>query len=99
MKQLRHILIISIFGFFAAINYSCSSESQSKDVGDKDSTAAIPVEMASAQRGSISAYYSTTATLEAEEEAMVVAKVRGVINKLNVERLHPKRRGDGPAGR
>jgi len=85
MKQLRHILIISIFGFFAAINYSCSSESQSKDVGDKDSTAAIPVEMASAQRGSISAYYSTTATLEAEEEAMVVAKVRGVINKLNVE--------------
>lgn len=85
MKKLKNIFMVGILGLFTAVNYSCSSESQSKDVGDKDSTAAIPVEMASAQRGSISAYYSTTATLEAEEEAMVVAKVRGIINKLNVE--------------
>lgn len=74
-----------LIGSLAALNYSCSTETQSKNVEDKDSTAAIPVEMASAQRGSISAYYSTTATLEAEEEAMVVAKVRGVVQKLNVE--------------
>lgn len=74
-----------LIGSLAALNYSCSTETQSKNVEDKDSTAAIPVEMASAHRGSISAYYSTTATLEAEEEAMVVAKVRGVVQKLNVE--------------
>lgn len=79
------MLLVCLIGSIAALNYSCSSETQSKDVEDKDSTAAIPVEMASAQRGSISAYYSTTATLEAEEEAMVVAKVRGVVQKLNVE--------------
>lgn len=85
MKRLKSILLVCLIGSLATLNFSCSSDTQSKDVEDKDSTAAIPVEMASAQRGSISAYYSTTATLEAEEEAMVVAKVRGVINKLNVE--------------
>lgn len=85
MKQLKHYLVVCTVGSLAAFNYSCSSDTQSKDVGDKDSTAAIPVEMASAQRGAISAYYSTTATLEAEEEAMVVAKVRGVVQELNVE--------------
>lgn len=85
MKRTKSILVIGLICSLAALNYSCSSETQSKDVEDKDSTAAIPVEMASAMRGSISAYYSTTATLEAEEEAMVVAKVRGVVQKLNVE--------------
>lgn len=85
MKNLKHYLVVCAVGLLAALNYSCSSDTQSKDVEDKDSTAAIPVEMASAQRGAISAYYSTTATLEAEEEAMVVAKVRGVVQELNVE--------------
>lgn len=85
MKRIKNILLAGILSLFTALNYSCSSDTQSKNVEDKDSTVAIPVEMASAQRGSISAYYSTTATLEAEEEAMVVAKVRGVVQKLNVE--------------
>lgn len=85
MRQIKKLFLLGTLGLFAALNYSCSSESQSKDVGDNDSTAAIPVEMAAAERGPISAYYSTTATLEADEEAMVVAKVRGVIQKLNVE--------------
>lgn len=85
MKQFKYLFLSATLLALAFMNYSCSSESQSKNVGDEDSTAAIPVEMAAAQRGSISAYYSTTATLEAEEEAMVVAKVRGIIKKLNVE--------------
>lgn len=85
MKRIKNIFLLCLVASLATLNYSCSSETQSKNVEDKDSTAAIPVEMASAHRGSISAYYSTTATLEAEEEAMVVAKVRGVVQKLNVE--------------
>ena len=69
----------------SVINTGCSTETQSKTSGSKDSTVAIPVEMAQVQRGEISAYYSTTATLEAEQEAMVVAKVRGIVNQLNTE--------------
>lgn len=69
----------------ALTGISCSTDTQSKDVTDTDSTAAVPVETAAALRGPISAYYATTATLEAEEEAMVVAKVRGVVTGLQAE--------------
>lgn len=78
------VLLLSVV-IWGLLNTSCSSDSQSKNTGDKDTTVAIPVEAEAATRGTISAYYSTTATLEADEEAMVVAKVRGIVNKLNVE--------------
>jgi membrane fusion protein (multidrug efflux system) len=45
----------------------------------------VPVEVASARRGDVNAYYSGTATLEAEEDAEVVAKVGGVVEELLVE--------------
>lgn len=85
MNKLKTLIAVSLTGGLAMISYSCSSDMQSKDLGDKDSTTAIPVEVAVTSKGSVSAYYSTTATLEAEEEAMVVAKVRGIVKALNVE--------------
>ncbi len=85
MKPFNTILLLTAAAIFAFLAISCSKESQSKEMDDKDSTAAIPVEMELAQRGKISAYYSTTATLEAENESQVVAKVRGIVEKLNVE--------------
>jgi len=45
----------------------------------------IPVEVSSVSRGDISAYYANTATLDAEQEATVVSKVRGIINEIYVE--------------
>lgn len=78
----------------AVFTSSCSSETQSKNVSDKDSTSAIPVEIATATTGNISAYYTSTATLEAEDEAMVVAKVRGIVKKLNVEEGDYVKAGD-----
>jgi membrane fusion protein (multidrug efflux system) len=47
--------------------------------------AAIPVEVASPQRGEMRATYSGTATLQAEADAEVVAKVQGEVHKLRVE--------------
>ncbi|MDZ7694187.1 MAG: hypothetical protein U5K69_24220 [Balneolaceae bacterium] len=86
MKNTKILLLHFLAaGSLALLNTSCTSESQSKNTGDKDSTSAIPVEISEAQRGTISAYYSTTATLEAEEEAMVVSKVRGIVEELQVE--------------
>lgn len=85
MKNLTSWIVLGTICSLAVFTSSCSSESQSKNVSDKDSTSAIPVEIAEAKVGDISAYYSSTATLEAEDEAMVVAKVRGIIQKLNVE--------------
>lgn len=52
---------------------------------DKEDEIAVPVEIAVAHRGDVSAFYSGTATLEAENDAEVVAKVGGVVEKLFVE--------------
>lgn len=85
MKYFMKWMLLGIIGVSSAFLSSCSTESQSKNLSDEDSTAAIPVEIATAQSGDISAYYSTTATLEAKEEAMVVSKVRGIVSQLHVE--------------
>jgi membrane fusion protein (multidrug efflux system) len=85
MKNVTSWVLFASLFCLSVLTSSCSSESQSKNVDDKDSTSAIPVEVASTKTGDISAYYSSTATLEAEEEAMVVAKVQGIVKKLNVE--------------
>ncbi|MBY5993883.1 efflux RND transporter periplasmic adaptor subunit [Ferrimonas balearica] len=45
----------------------------------------LPVETQAVQRDSISAFYRTTATLEAPEEAQVVSRVSGIIESLEVE--------------
>lgn len=66
---------------------SCGSEDSSniQNVADSDTLVTIPVEAGLAERGSVSAYYSTTATLEAEDEADVVAKTNGIIREIFVE--------------
>lgn len=85
MKNAKFILLLLVTVTVAWVNQACTSETQSKDTGDKDSTSAVPVEISPVVRGDISAYYSTTATLEAEEEATVVAKVRGIVREIKVE--------------
>jgi len=60
-------------------------ENNNDNDDDIDSTIVIPVEVMDVSRGTISAYYSNTATLEAVEEASVVSKVRGIIQQIMVE--------------
>ena len=85
MKSFTSWGILGLVISLSIFTVSCGSESQSKNVSDKDSTAAIPVEVAKASNGDISAYYSSTSTLEAQEEAMVVSKVRGIVKNIYVE--------------
>lgn len=85
MKSFTGWVVLGLAFSLSIFTVSCGSESKSKNVSDKDSTAAIPVEVAKASNGDISAYYSSTATLEAQDEAMVVSKVRGIVKQLYVE--------------
>lgn len=62
---------------------ACGSEEMTEN--GEDNTPVIPVEVSNVSRGNISAYYSNTATLEAEQEATVVSKVRGIIEEIYVE--------------
>lgn len=64
----------------------CGDNTEAKAGDEKqDETPPIPVETAPVILGSVSAFHTGTATLEAEEEATVVAKVSGVVVELLVE--------------
>ncbi len=45
----------------------------------------VPVAVVEVQRGQVNAYYASTTSLSAEEEAVVVAKTQGVVEKIFVE--------------
>lgn len=61
---------------------------------EKKEEASIPVEVASVTAGSIDAAYRGTATLEAEDEATVMAKQGGVIEQVLVEEGDRVRAGE-----
>jgi membrane fusion protein (multidrug efflux system) len=53
--------------------------------GNRPEQPAIPVAVTPAVSGSISSYYRATATLEAEKEAQILARVTGVVESLLAE--------------
>ena len=78
----RYLLSI----FTVLLLSACGGENANNgEIAKSDTLIYIPVEAGRAEHGSVSAYYSTTATLEAEEEAEVVAKTNGIITNLFVE--------------
>lgn len=78
--QLLSLLLIALLLTLQGCNGN-----QAMSESTEDETPVIPVEVSSVSRGDISAYYSNTATLEAEQEATIVSKVRGIIEELYVE--------------
>lgn len=63
---------------------ACSNEAKTEN-GAERAVKRIPVEAADVMRGSVSAYFNSTATLEAEQEAEVVARAEGIVQELRVE--------------
>jgi membrane fusion protein (multidrug efflux system) len=82
----RLVKIIGLLSVLSAtvINLGCGKDSQSM-TKDKKDVAAIPVAVSQVDTGDIAAYFSGTATLEAEGDASVVAKVGGVVKQIFVE--------------
>ncbi len=77
----QHLALTLLFSF---ILVSCGDKSKTADAKKTD-IEAIPVETAKVVLGDVAAYYATTATLEAENEAQVVAKISGIIKSILVE--------------
>jgi membrane fusion protein (multidrug efflux system) len=71
----------------ASLNLTgCGDVQASADKKDvKEEIVSVPVEVANTTAGSISYNYSSTAVLEAKEEAQVVSKVAGILQNLYVE--------------
>jgi len=82
MKRLNYLLAMILILCLAALQWSCGQNSISKTKDKKNDEVVIPVEVAEVTLGDISAYFSGTATIEAEEETDVVAKVGGVVEKI-----------------
>lgn len=60
---------------------ACQGEEEKKE----EEKYAVPVETATVMQGDVSSFYSTTATLEAPEEARVVSRISGLIEAIKVE--------------
>lgn len=80
-KPVWILMMIAVAFFFA----SCRGKANSQVKDKKEEETAIPVETAEVIQGSITATYAGSTNLEAEAEAMVVAKVSGVVKQIFVE--------------
>lgn len=80
-------LILSILITLIAVGQiGCGSDAQSKDTASSDEeTTTVPVEASAVTMGTASAYFTGTASIEAEDEATVVARTGGVVEQIMVE--------------
>src|SRR3982750_521391 len=84
------LLRVAVIGLALAIS-ACAEDGVAGDktAAEKDAKAiadsAIPVEVTKPMRGEMLAMYSGTATLEAEADAEIVAKVGGEVRRILVE--------------
>ena len=83
--KLRIALLLVMFMALPGL-VGCGGANGEEAASEDDETpAAVPVEVASVDLGTVRAAYSGTTTLEAEQEADIVAKVQGVVLELLVE--------------
>ncbi|MBW3567515.1 MAG: efflux RND transporter periplasmic adaptor subunit [Proteobacteria bacterium] len=80
----RIALSILLASLLASGLAACGGGKDAQAEAEKEEVA-VPVEIAAAHRGAVSAFYSGTTTLEAERDAEVVAKTGGVVEQLLVE--------------
>ncbi len=93
MRRSNLAALLGLLCLFSPVLSGCGGEAQSKDTEPEAIVPAVPVEAAEAVRGEISAFFSGTASLEAEEEAVVVAKEGGIITSILTEEGRYVRKG------
>jgi membrane fusion protein (multidrug efflux system) len=79
----RPLIILTLLAAAVAI-WGCSGKSHS-ETKKEEAKLVVPVEIDSVTLGDIAAFFTGTATIEAEQETEVVAKVGGVVEKIMVE--------------
>lgn len=87
MRTLSGLLGLLALVALPLAQMGCSDDAQSQPP-EEETVPALPVEAAAVTTGNISAFFSGTATLEAEEEAQVVAKTGGIVAQIFVEEGH-----------
>lgn len=83
-KLLKNAFALSLLTS-ASLLSGCGGADAKTNTDSAKEVIAIPVEVAGLSTGNISSAYSTTAILEAKEEAFVVARASGIIREILVE--------------
>lgn len=84
----RQILLLAgapTLGFMLLFSVACSSPSYSQTTNEKKDKPGTPIETEKVTTGAISASYQGTASLESEAEAVVVARIGGIVDQILVE--------------
>lgn len=84
-KKLILVLFLAAAIMINFVGCSGSVAEAKQEAEKKEKEETIPVEVTTVITGDISAYFTGTASLEAEGEAKVVAKTSGVVEKIFVE--------------
>ncbi|RTR39470.1 efflux RND transporter periplasmic adaptor subunit [Shewanella canadensis] len=80
-KRANNCFKIALPLLLVAVLSACGAEEEVKE----EEKYAVPVEITTVLQGDVSSFYSTTATLEAPQEANVVTRISGLIESINVE--------------
>lgn len=88
------VALVLVLGLLGGCGGPPSENGENADGEDKPEEPSIPVEVAVAELGAISAAWRGSATLEAEAESDVVARVGGIVETLHVEEGDPVQAGD-----
>lgn len=77
--------LLLLFAFTVLIQGCLGRANGSEDEDAEEEIVAIPVEAATVAQSDVAAYYSGTATLEADEQAVVVSQITGVVLDILAE--------------
>ena len=95
-SRFGRFVCLGLLAAVISIYIGCGRGAHSEN-GDDEDQVAVPVEVAAVILGDISSYFTGTATLEAEKETEVVAKVGGVVTRIYVEEGDYIKRGQALA--
>ncbi len=85
MRASSHYATILFLTLFSVLSAGCEMAASKADDSPENKETAVPVEAVRVIEGDISAFFVGTASLEAQEEANVVSKVDGIVERIFVE--------------
>lgn len=85
MRRIYKLSVVVVAAAVMLIFSNCSTQSFSQTGAEKEKDPGTPVEVVKVVKGNITANYSGSTTLEAEAEAVVVAKIGEVVKEIFVE--------------
>jgi membrane fusion protein (multidrug efflux system) len=80
------LVLMCVFSLQACMDQANGSiDSKAAGEDKKEEIIAIPVETATVRNGDVAAFYSGTTTIEADEQAVVVSQITGVVLEIKAE--------------